>query len=188
MSGPETIASTVLSPSQRTRARSIRLNGACAGRRVEKDASMRFGRQRTRQVVGAADDDERKRRRQPHRDHVGRDELTETDAGVEPARPQDRPFRRWRDLHFDLGIGLAERGDQRLEDDRDDGARNGEAQTARWDVVRDRARPRRRRRAPRRRASRVRGSAGRLRSGRRCAWCEREASRRRALRAPAQPG
>jgi sarcosine/dimethylglycine N-methyltransferase len=36
--------------------------------------------------VGAADDHEGERRRQPRRDHVGRDQLAQPDAGVEPIR------------------------------------------------------------------------------------------------------
>jgi MYXO-CTERM domain-containing protein len=37
----------------------------------------------TREILGATDDDEAERRRQPHRDHVGGEELAHADAGVE---------------------------------------------------------------------------------------------------------
>ena len=40
-----------------------------------------FGPRPPLQIIGAADDDEGERRRQPHRDHVGGDELAEPDAG-----------------------------------------------------------------------------------------------------------
>ena len=82
----------------------------------------------SREIAGAADDHERERRRQPHHDHVGRDELAETDAGVEAARRQIDHLVAGGDLQFDLGIGLAERSDHRLQDQRHHRAGHGEAQ------------------------------------------------------------
>ena len=62
----------------------------------------------TGEIVGTSDDHEGKRRRQPHRDHVGGDELTQSDAGVKPVGREIDQFLACRDLQFDLGIGLAE--------------------------------------------------------------------------------
>ena len=74
---------------------------------------------------------EAKRPRQPHRDHVGGDELAEPNAGVKPfGREVDQLLARG-DLHLDLGIGLAERRDQRLQQDRHHRARRREAQQPR---------------------------------------------------------
>ena len=81
-----------------------------------------------RQVIGAADDHERERRRQPQRHHVRRDELAQPDAGVEPAGRQVDHFVARGDLQFDLGIGLAERSDDRLQDQRHDRPGNGKTQ------------------------------------------------------------
>ena len=62
----------------------------------------------TREIVGAADDHEGERRRQPHRDHIGGDELTQPDAGVKPFGREVDQFLACRDLQLDLRIGLAE--------------------------------------------------------------------------------
>ena len=87
-----------------------------------------FGLAAAGEIGGAADDDEAKRRRQPHRDHVGGDELAHPDAGVKPARREVDQFFAGGDLHLDLGIGLAERCDQRLQHDRHHRARHRQAQ------------------------------------------------------------
>ena len=85
---------------------------------------MRSGALVQAQIVGAADHHERERRRQPHRDHVGRDELAEADAGVEATgREIDHLVARG-DLQLDLRIGLAKRRDHRLKDKRHDRARH----------------------------------------------------------------
>ena len=81
------------------------------------------------QIVGAADDHERERRRQPHGHHVGRDELAETDTRIEAARHQVHHLVARGDLQLDLGVSLAERGEHRLQDQRDDRPGNGEAQS-----------------------------------------------------------
>ena len=70
------------------------------------------------EVGGAADDDEAKRRRQANGDHVGGDELAQPDAGVEAFGRQIDQFLARGDLYLDLGIGPAEGGDQRLQQDR----------------------------------------------------------------------
>ena len=80
------------------------------------------------QIVGTADDDEAERRRQPHRDHVGGDELAEPDAGVKSFGSEVDQLLACGDLHLDLGIGLAEGCDQRLQQDRHHRARHREAQ------------------------------------------------------------
>src|SRR5215471_15322528 len=61
-------------------------------------------------------------------DHVGGDELAQTDAGVKPVGREVDQFLACGDLHLDLGIGLAEGCDQRLQQDRHHRARHGEAQ------------------------------------------------------------
>lgn len=80
------------------------------------------------QIVWAADDHERERLRQSHGDHIRRNKLAETDAGIEAACGKIDHLLACGDLHLDLGIGLAEAGDDRLEDQRDDRAGNGEAE------------------------------------------------------------
>src|SRR6204780_193264 len=65
------------------------------------------------EIVGATDHRQRDRRRQTHRDHVGLDELAGPDAGVKSFGRDIDQLRARGDLHFDLGIGLAERCDQR---------------------------------------------------------------------------
>lgn len=79
-------------------------------------------------IGGAADDDGAKRRRQPYRDHVGGDELAEPHARVKTSgREVDQLLARG-ELHLDIRIGLAERGDQRLQHDRHRGARHRQPQ------------------------------------------------------------
>ena len=80
------------------------------------------------QIVGAADHSQRERRRQTHRDHIGLDELAEPDAGVKSFGSDIGQIRACGDLHLDLGIGLAERRDQRLQQDRHHRPRHREAQ------------------------------------------------------------
>jgi hypothetical protein len=80
------------------------------------------------QIVGAANDHERERRRQTHRDHIGLDELAEPDAGVKSFGSDIDQVRARGDLHLDLGIGLAEGCDQRLQQDRNHSARHREVQ------------------------------------------------------------
>src|SRR5262249_24786444 len=70
-------------------------------------------------------------RRQAHRRHVGLDELTQTNAGIEPAGRKIDHLVACGDLQFDFWVGLAERGDHRLKDQRHDPAGNGEAQEPR---------------------------------------------------------
>jgi hypothetical protein len=79
------------------------------------------------EVGGAADDDEAERLHQPHRDHVGGDELAQPDAGVEPLGRGVDQFLACGDLYLDLRIRPAEGCDQRLEQDRHHRARHGEA-------------------------------------------------------------
>jgi hypothetical protein len=63
-----------------------------------------------------------------HRDHVGGDEPAQPDAGVKPfGREVDQLLARGH-LHLDLGVGLAEGCDKRLQQDRYDGTRHREAQ------------------------------------------------------------
>ena len=77
---------------------------------------MRSGRLRApAQIIRAADDHHREGRRQPHGHHVGGDELAQPNAGIETfGRDVDQLLARG-DLHLDLGIGLAERCDQRFQ-------------------------------------------------------------------------
>src|SRR5262249_10152818 len=94
------------------------------------------------QVGGAADDDEAERRRQPHRDHIGGDELAHPDAGVESFGGEIDPLLAGGALHPALWVGLAERRDQWLQQDRHDRARHREAQSSGRplaEVTRDRA-------------------------------------------------
>ena len=81
-----------------------------------------------RKVSGACDNDQAKRRREPHRDHVGGDELAHADSGVEPLGHNVDELRVRSDLHFDLGIGLAEGRNQGLEQDRHRRARRRKTQ------------------------------------------------------------
>ena len=91
--------------------------------------------------------------------------------GVETfGRKVDELFAR-RDLHLDLGIGPAERGDQRLQEDRHRRRAEPRGAGVRPGAGRGRARPGLRRQAPRTRAWRAKGTARRPRSGRRCASC-----------------
>ncbi len=80
------------------------------------------------QIIGATDDHERERRRETHRDHVGLDELAEPDAGVKSCGRDIDQVWVCNDFHLDLGIGLAEGCDQRLQQNRHDCARGREAQ------------------------------------------------------------
>ena len=83
------------------------------------------------QIIRAADHHQRERRHQPHGHHIGRDELAETDTGVEAfGRDVHRLLGRG-DLQLDFGIGLVERGEYRLQQQRDDGSGNGDAQKPR---------------------------------------------------------
>ncbi len=100
------MASIVLLPLIKARARWRRSNGACAGRRDGASHRCAPGGL-AREIAGAADHHEGKRWREPHRDHVGRDELAEPDAGIEPAgREIDQVVAR-SDFQFDFGISLA---------------------------------------------------------------------------------
>src|SRR6516165_2908651 len=64
------------------------------------------------EIVRATDHHQGERRRQPHRRHVGLDELAQTNACIEPAgRKIDHLVARG-DLQLYLGVGLAERGDR----------------------------------------------------------------------------
>jgi hypothetical protein len=84
------------------------------------------------QIIEAANDDKRKRWRQPHRDHVSGDELAQPNAGVKPfGREVDQPLA-CGNLHLNLGIGLGEGCDQRLQQDRHHRARYREAQQPGW--------------------------------------------------------
>lgn len=74
-----------------------------------------FGRTVAAEVGRAADDRHPERQRQPHRDHVGGDELAEPDAGIETAGRDVDQFLTGGDLDLDLRIGPAERGQQRLQ-------------------------------------------------------------------------
>jgi len=58
----------------------------------------------------------------------GRDELTETNTGVEAFGGEVYELRARGDLHFDLGIGLVERHDHSLKDQRNNCPGNCEAQ------------------------------------------------------------
>jgi hypothetical protein len=80
------------------------------------------------QIIGAADNHKLERRGQPHRDHVGCDQLTQADTGVESFRGKIDQLLACADLHLDLGIVSAERGDHWFEDQWDDRSGNGEAQ------------------------------------------------------------
>ena len=91
-------------------------------------SSMTFRPLPPAQIVGAADHSQRERRRQTHRDHIGLDELAEPDAGVKSFGSDIDQIRACGDLHLDLGIGLAERRDQRLQQDRHHRPRHREAQ------------------------------------------------------------
>jgi len=80
------------------------------------------------QIIRAANDNKREWWRQPHRDHIGSDELTQPDASVKPfGREVDQPLA-CGDLQLDLGVGLAERSDHRLQNQRYGRAGNGDAQ------------------------------------------------------------
>ena len=77
-----------------------------------------FGKARACEVGGAGDNRQAKRRRQPHRDHVGGDELAEPNAGIKALGREVDQLLACCNLNFDLGIGLTEGGDQRLQQDR----------------------------------------------------------------------
>jgi hypothetical protein len=91
------------------------------------------------QIAGAADHSQRMRRRQAHRDHIGLDELAEPDAGVKPFGSDIDQIRACGDLHLDLGIGLAERRDERLQQVRHHRPRRGEPQQPGRPLPRSRA-------------------------------------------------
>jgi len=74
------------------------------------------------EVGRAADDDKAEWTRERHRDHVCGDELAEPDTGIEPLGREVDQLLAGGDLHLHLGIGLAEGGDQRLQQDRHDRA------------------------------------------------------------------
>jgi len=80
------------------------------------------------QIIGAADHGQRERPRQTHRDHIGLNELAEPDVGVKSFGSDIDQIRACGDLHLDVGIGLAERRDQRLQQDRHHRSRHREAQ------------------------------------------------------------
>src|SRR5712664_3893088 len=80
------------------------------------------------QILGAADNHEGEGRCQPDRNHVGGDELAEPDAGVKSSGRDIDQFLTRGDLHLDLGIGLAEGCNQRLQQDRHYCPRHREAQ------------------------------------------------------------
>ena len=81
-----------------------------------------------RQIARTGDDHERERWGQPHRDHVRRNELAEADSGVETAGRQIDHLLARGDLQLDFRIGLGERSDDRLEDQRHHPPRHGKAQ------------------------------------------------------------
>ena len=128
MSGPETTASIGLLPLTKDQGAIDPFERRMRKQACWRRSSIRSGRSPPAQILGAADDDERERRRQPHRDHVGLDELAEPDAGIEAFGRDIDQFLACGDLHLDLGIGLAEGCDQRLQQDRHDRARHREAQ------------------------------------------------------------
>ena len=66
------------------------------------------------QIGGAADDNEPERRGQPHGDHVGCNELTHSNTGIEAFRCEVGKLLAGNDLDPDLGVGTAERGDNRF--------------------------------------------------------------------------
>ena len=89
---------------------------------------MRLGRPRRRRYSGLPTTAKGEGRCQPDRNHVGGDELAEPDAGIKPSGREVDQFLACGDLHLDLGIGLAEGCDQRLQQDRHHRPRHREAQ------------------------------------------------------------
>ena len=82
------------------------------------------------QIIRAADQHQRERRRQPYSHHIGRNELAETNTGVEAfGRDVDWLLGRG-DFQLDLGIGLMERSEHRLQEQRDDRPGDSNAQEA----------------------------------------------------------
>jgi hypothetical protein len=68
-----------------------------------------------REILRAAHHDQAQRRAQRHRHHVGIDESTHADAGVESVSREVHALRLRRNLDFDLGIAIREGSEQRLE-------------------------------------------------------------------------
>ena len=85
----------------------------------------------SRKVGGTSNHDDANGRREPDRNHVGGDELAHPDAGVEPVPGEVHQLRAGGNLHHDLGIGRAERGQQRPQHARHDAARHGQPQQTR---------------------------------------------------------
>jgi len=127
MKGPATIASTLLLPATRTRARLTRSSGADAGTRAGVD------RRRVRDACSCAGNQGCLRPRAETAasavcNHVCRDELAKSDAGVKSfCRDINQVLVRG-DLHLDLGIRLAEGCNQRLQQDRHHRGRHCETQ------------------------------------------------------------
>jgi len=80
------------------------------------------------QIIRAANNHQRKWRRQPHHDHIGSDELTQSDAGIKPFGGEVDQLLTCSDFQLNLGVGLAEGGDHRFQDQRNDRFGHGEAQ------------------------------------------------------------
>ena len=93
--------------------RSIRAAHAQAG--VATQVIDAFRPLPSAQIIWAANDHEREWLHQPYRDHVGGDKLAQPDAGVKTLSCEVDQFLTRGDFHFDLGIGLAEGCDQRLQ-------------------------------------------------------------------------
>src|SRR6516165_2882330 len=70
--------------------------------------------------------------REPHRDHVGRNELAHSNTGIEALRREVDKRLAGNDLHLNLGVGAAERGDDRLQHDWYDATGHGEPQKTAW--------------------------------------------------------
>ena len=133
-SGPLTVSSMDCPPSS-TRHGAI----APADRRIRTQAwarrsSRAFGSPMPLQIGRAGHDREAERLRDPHRDHVGRDELAHPNAGIEAVLRQIDQFFTRDDLHDHFGIGLRERGQDRLQEERHHGPGDGQAKKAGWPI------------------------------------------------------
>ena len=82
------------------------------------------------QVGRAADGNEPERRGQPHGDHVGCNELTQSNTGIEAPQCEVGKFLAGNDLDLDSGVGSAERGNDRFQQDGHRPSGHGEAQQA----------------------------------------------------------
>ena len=122
-----TLSMTVLLPSTKGHGAIVPFERRMRRQACPRRSSIRSGRFR-RKIVGTPNDHQWKRRRQPHRDHVGGDELPEPNPGVKSSGRKIDHLVACGDLQFDFGIGLAERRDQRLQQDRHHRARHREAQ------------------------------------------------------------